>query len=59
MMTSFNALGEVEAGNVFFQLKATDDLLLLADRKTISWAVSRRDLLLWLDEGLSGHPRRV
>ncbi len=50
MLTSFNARGEVEAGYVFFQLKATDDLPLLADGKTISWPISRRDLLLWLDE---------
>jgi hypothetical protein len=50
MLTSFNARGEVEAGYVFFQLKATDDLRLLADGKTISWPISRRDLLLWLDE---------
>ena len=50
MMTSFNVVGEIEAGNVFFQLKATDDLPLLADGKTISWVISRRDLLLWLDE---------
>ncbi len=49
-MTSFNARGEIEAGSVFFQLKATDHLPLLADGKTISWAISRRDLLLWLDE---------
>ena len=49
-MTSFNARGEIEAGSIFFQLKATDDLPLLADGKTISWAISRRDLLLWLDE---------
>jgi hypothetical protein len=50
MMTSFNERGEIEAGNIFFQLKATDDLPLLADGKTISWVISRRDLLLWLDE---------
>lgn len=50
LMTTFNDRGEIEAGNVFFQLKATDDLPLLADGKTISWPISRRDLLLWLDE---------
>ena len=35
---------------MFFQVKATDNLSLLADRKTISWMVSRRDLRLWLNE---------
>jgi hypothetical protein len=50
IMTSFNARGEIEPGSIFFQLKATDDLPLLADGKTISWAISHRDLLLWLDE---------
>ena len=49
-MTSFNAQGEVEGGHVYFQVKATDNLPLLADGKTISWVVSRRDLLLWLPE---------
>ena len=50
MLTSFNAIGEVEAGYVFFHLKATDDLPLLADGKTISWPIGRRDHLLWLGE---------
>jgi hypothetical protein len=50
MMTSFNDRGEVESGNIFFQVKATDDLPLLSEGKTISWVISRRDLLLWLDE---------
>lgn len=50
MMSSFNDRGEVEPGLVYFQVKATDDLPLLADGKTISWVISRRDLLLWLDE---------
>jgi Domain of unknown function (DUF4365) len=48
--TSFNAQGEVEPGIVYFQVKATDNLPLLADGKTISWVVSRRDLLLWLTD---------
>jgi hypothetical protein len=50
IMSSFNTRGAIEGGNVFFQVKATDDLPLLADRKTISWMVSRRDLGLWLNE---------
>lgn len=50
MLNSFNELGEVEPGFVYLQVKATDSLPLLADGRTISWSVSRRDLLLWLDE---------
>jgi hypothetical protein len=50
IMSSFNARGEIEGGHVFFQVKATDCLPLLADQKTISWVVSRRDLGLWLNE---------
>lgn len=49
-MTTFNVNGEIEAGIVYFQVKATDTLPLLADRKTIAWVVSRRDLRLWLAE---------
>jgi len=50
IVSSFNARGEIEGGNAFFQVKATDDLPLLANGKTISWVVSRRDLRLWLNE---------
>jgi hypothetical protein len=50
VLSSFNAQGEIEGGNVFFQVKATDHLPLLADGVTVSWVVSRRDLRLWLHE---------
>jgi len=50
VMTTFDANGEIEPGVIFLQVKATDNLPLLADGKTISWGVSRRDLLLWLSE---------
>jgi hypothetical protein len=50
MMTTFNAAGEIEGGNVFFQVKATDALPLLADARAISWVLDRRDLRLWLNE---------
>lgn len=50
MMTSFNERGEIEREIVYFQVKATDHLPLLADGKIISWVVDRRDLLLWLEE---------
>jgi hypothetical protein len=50
IMSTYNAQGAIEGGIVFFQLKATDNLPLLADGATVSWVVSRRDLRLWLDE---------
>ena len=50
IMFTYNQAGEVEPGMVYFQAKATDQLPLLRDGKTISWPVSRRDLKLWLNE---------
>ncbi len=50
IMSTFDANGEIEPGVIFLQVKATDNLPLLADGKTISWGVNRRDLLLWLSE---------
>jgi hypothetical protein len=49
-MATYTALGEIEPGLAFFQVKATDHLPLLKDGRTISWPVSRRDLKLWLHE---------
>lgn len=50
VMFTFNVQGEPEPGSVYFQVKATDQLPLLKDGTTISWAVSRKDLKLWLRE---------
>jgi hypothetical protein len=58
IMSTFKPSGEIEGGNVFFQVKATDSLPLLTDHKTISWVVSRRDLRLWLNEA-PDHPGRL
>jgi hypothetical protein len=49
-MATYNDKGEFEPGNVYIQVKATDQMLRLADGKTIAWRVSRRDLKLWLAE---------
>jgi hypothetical protein len=49
-MHTFRDTGEAEPGFVYVQVKATDQLPLLKDGKTISWPVSRRDLKLWLAE---------
>jgi hypothetical protein len=50
MVSTFKPTGEIQGGQVFFQVKATDSLPLLADKKSIPWVVSRRDLRLWLNE---------
>jgi Domain of unknown function (DUF4365) len=49
-MITYARGGEVEGGWAYFQVKATNRLPLLKGGKTISWAVSRRDLKLWLSE---------
>jgi hypothetical protein len=49
-MTTYSPGGEVQGGWAYFQVKATRRLPLLKDGRTISWAVSRRDLKLWLSE---------
>lgn len=49
-MTSFDEQGVAEGGTVYFQVKATDNLITLRDGQTISWAISRRDLKLWLQD---------
>ena len=50
LMITYSPRGEVQGGWAYFQVKATRRLPLLKDGKTISWAVSRRDLKLWLSE---------
>jgi hypothetical protein len=49
-LATYDRHGQIEGGVIFVQVKATDDLPLLKDGKTISWPVSRRDLKLWLHE---------
>lgn len=49
-MLTFADNGEVENGHVLFQVKATDSLHLLADRKTISFRIEVADLKWWQDE---------
>lgn len=47
---TYNAEGEIENGQIYIQLKATDSLSLLADQKTISFTLARSDLEIWLFE---------
>jgi hypothetical protein len=50
IMATYSAAGEIEPGAVYIQVKATDQLPILADGKALSWPVDRRDLKLWLAE---------
>lgn len=50
IMSTYNADGEIENGQVYMQLKATDNLRVLTDQDTISFPVERSDLELWLNE---------
>jgi hypothetical protein len=49
-MNTFNRRGEVESGEVRFQLKATDSLRILARRKAIAIRVDARDVIFWLND---------
>lgn len=50
MMQTYNRLGEVENGRVFFQLKATDRIRNSRDGQSILCRVDKVDLLYWLGE---------
>jgi Domain of unknown function (DUF4365) len=47
---TYNDEGEIENGQIYIQLKATDSLSTLADQKTITFTLARSDLELWLSE---------
>jgi hypothetical protein len=47
---TFTEEGEVEAGDLKIQVKATDQLPLLADGRTISFGASTADLVVWKNE---------
>lgn len=42
--------GEIESGEIYIQLKASDNLPRLQDQQTIAFVVERSDLELWLQE---------
>lgn len=50
VLFTYNSDGEIEPGQVYIQLKATDLLTVLQDRQTLAFPVKRSDLALWLDE---------
>jgi hypothetical protein len=49
-MFTYDSTGEIEPGQVFIQLKASDNVNVLGDGLTITLPVKRSDLALWLDE---------
>lgn len=51
-MYTYEPTGEVEPGNVYFQVKATDNLRVLRDGKTISFPIESADIALWRREAM-------
>lgn len=47
---TYDANGEIENGQIYIQLKATDHLPSLNDRTSIPFSLKRSDLELWLKE---------
>jgi hypothetical protein len=50
LMHTFDANGEVQNGEVRFQVKATEQLKRLANRPIIPWRLKQSDLRHWLNE---------
>ncbi len=50
VLFTYNANGEIENGQVYIQLKATDAPTFRQERDAIAFAVRRADLELWLRE---------
>jgi hypothetical protein len=49
---TYNHAGEIENGNIYLQLKATDHVHFVNDERAISFVINKKDLLLWLEEPL-------
>ena len=49
-MFTYNAQGHLEPGNILIQLKATSNLKLLRDGRTIFFSVEWGDIALWREE---------
>ena len=50
VLFTYDGNGEIENGQVFLRLKATDNLTVLSDEQTVSFSVERSDLERWLNE---------
>jgi hypothetical protein len=53
-METYNDRGEIENGGVWFQLKATDRLIVIERMQAIPVRMEWRDLLFWLNERMPG-----
>lgn len=49
-LVTFDRSGQVQAGSILLQLKATDRLRVRSGASTVSFRVERRDLVFWLAE---------
>lgn len=47
---TFDPQGEIESGNIFVQLKATDSISRHKKKEGFSFSVSKKDISLWYDE---------
>ncbi len=47
---TYDENGEIENGQIYVQLKATNSLIQLVDNETVTFKLTRSDLELWLDE---------
>lgn len=50
VLFTYDTNGEIENGQIFIQLKATDSLRLQTRQPVISFAIAHSDLELWLNE---------
>jgi Domain of unknown function (DUF4365) len=49
-MTTFNRRGEIENGDVRFQIKATDSIRAVRRRNAVAVRLEWRDMVYWLNE---------
>lgn len=47
---TYDENGEIENGQIYVQLKATNSLIKLVDNETVTFKLTRSDLELWLNE---------
>jgi len=52
IICTYNDNGELENGNIYVQLKATDSIRRIAGGQSVSFSLEKKDLLTWLSEPL-------